>query len=367
MIELPLNPALRCLPVYQPGRPIEEVARELGLAPDNIIKLASNENPLGPSPPAVRAMRLALAHANLYPDGNAFYLKQKLAAKLGLTPANLILGNGSNEIIELIGHALLSPDAEVVVSQYCFAVYPIVTALFGARLIVVPAKQYGHDLEAMLAAITPQTRIVFVANPNNPTGTVAGREELARFIDAIPHSVLLALDEAYVEFLNEPLDLLPEIRAGNRANLILLRTFSKIYGLAGLRVGYGIGHPDLIAALEKIRQPFNLNAIAQAGALAALDDTAHVEKTQKTTARGLRLYARTFRKLGLEFIPSSANFILVRVGDGQRVFNEMQKLGVIVRPMTGYQLPEWIRISIGTPKENGRCLEALKKVLNTQS
>jgi histidinol-phosphate aminotransferase len=364
MIDLPLNPVLRELPVYQPGRPIEEVARELGLTPDSVIKLASNENPLGPSRLAVRAMRQALAQANLYPDGNAFYLKQKLAAKLGLAPANLILGNGSNEIIELVGHALLSPGADVVVSQYCFAVYPIVTALFGARLVTVPAKQYGHDLEAMLAAITPQTRVVFVANPNNPTGTVVRREDLARFIDAVPRNVLLVLDEAYIEFLNGPLDLLPEIRSGNRPNLILLRTFSKIYGLAGLRVGYGIGHPDLIAALEKIRQPFNLNAIAQAGALASLDDTAHVEKTQKTTARGLRLYARTFRKLGLEFIPSSANFILVRVGGGQRVFNEMQKLGVIVRPMGSYQLPEWIRISVGTPKENARCIEALKKNLS---
>jgi len=265
-------------------------------------------------------MRQALKQVNLYPDGNAFYLKQKLAAKLGVTPANLILGNGSNEVIEMIGHALLAPGAEVVVSQYCFAVYPIVTALFGAKLVVVPAKNHAHDLDAMLAAITPNTRIVFVANPNNPTGTTAGREELARFVNAVPANVLLALDEAYIEFLNEPLDLLPEIRNGGKPNLLLMRTFSKIYGLAGLRIGYGIGHPDFIAALEKIRQPFNINSVAQAGALAALDDTKHVEKTRKVNSRGLRLYARTFRKLKLEFIPSQANFILVRVGDGQRVF-----------------------------------------------
>ena len=358
-----ISPFLENLPVYQPGRPIEEVARELGLDPDGIIKLASNENPLGPSRLGLAAMRQALAQVNLYPDGNAFYLKQKLAAKLGVTPANLILGNGSNEVIELVGHALLAPGAEVVVSQYCFAVYPIVTALFGAKLVVVPAKSHAHDLDAMLAAITPNTRIVFVANPNNPTGTTAGREELARFVNAVPANVLLALDEAYIEFLNEPLDLLPEIRNGAKPNLLLMRTFSKIYGLAGTRIGYGIGHPDFIAALEKIRQPFNINSVAQAGALAALDDTKHVEKTRKVNSRGLRLYARTFRKLGLEFIPSSANFILVRVGDGQRVFGELQKLGVIVRPMGGYQLPEWIRISIGTPKENKRCLEALKAVL----
>jgi histidinol-phosphate aminotransferase len=215
----------------------------------------------------------------------------------------------------------------------------------------------------MLAAITPATRVVFVANPNNPTGTSVSGEELSRFISAVPANVLVALDEAYIEFLDQPFDLVPQIRAGQRANLLLMRTFSKIYGLAGLRLGYGIGHPDLIAELEKIRQPFNINAIAQAGALAALDDTAHAEKTRRINSRGLKLYARAFRKLGLEFVPSSANFILVRVGDGQRVFNELQKLGVIVRPMGGYQLPEWIRISVGTPKENQRCLEALKAVL----
>jgi histidinol-phosphate aminotransferase len=308
-------------------------------------------------------MRRALAQANLYPDGNAFYLRQKLAAKLGVTPAHLILGNGSNELLEFIGHALLAPGAEVVVSQYCFAVYPIVTALFGARLVVVPARNYGHDLPAMLAAITPRTRVLFVANPNNPTGTIASPEEVTRLVDAVPENAALILDEAYRDFLAEPLDLLPEIRSGRRPNLVLLRTFSKIYGLAGLRLGYGIGHPDFIAELEKIRQPFNLNAIAQAGALAALDDTAHAERTRRLNARGLKFYVRAFRKLGLEFVPSSANFILVRVGQGQRVCHEMQKRGVIVRAMDGYQLPEWVRISIGRPKENQRCLAALATAL----
>jgi len=360
---LSLNPALNHLPVYQPGRPIEEVARELGLDPEGIIKLASNENPLGPSRLGLAAMREAIKQVNLYPDGNAFYLKQKLAAKLGVSPTNLILGNGSNEVIEMVGHALLAPGAEVVVSQYCFAVYPIVTALFGAKLVVVPAKNYAHDLDAMLAAITPNTRVVFVANPNNPTGTTASREQLRRLVDAVPPHVLLALDEAYIEFLDEPLDLLPDIRSGARPNLLLMRTFSKIYGLAGTRIGYGVGHPDFIAALEKIRQPFNINMVAQAGALGALDDAQHVEKTRKINSRGLKLYAKSFRQLGLEFIPSQANFILVKVGDGQRVFTELQKLGVIVRPMGGYQLPEWVRISVGTPKENARCLEALKSVL----
>ena len=358
-----MNPVLKTLPVYQPGRPIEEVARELGLAPESIIKLASNENPLGPSRLALAAMRKALGQVNLYPDGSAFYLKQKLAAKLGVTPGHLILGNGSNEILEVLGHALLSPEAEVVVSQFCFAVYPIVTALFGAKLVTVPACKYGHDLEAMLKAITPKTQIVFVANPNNPTGTAVSNDELANFLSRVPAEVTVALDEAYVEFLDKPLDLITGIRDGSRSNLILMRTFSKIYGLAGVRLGYGVGEPGFIAELEKIRQPFNVNAIAQAGALAALDDQAHAERTKKITARGLRLYARAFRKMGLEFVKSSANFVLVRVGDGQRVFNELQKLGVIVRPMASYELPEWIRISMGTPKQNQRCLEALQTVL----
>jgi histidinol-phosphate aminotransferase len=360
---LPLNPCLKTLPVYQPGRPIEEVTRELGLAPESIIKLASNENPLGPSRLAMAAMRKAVAQANLYPDGSAFYLKQKLADQLGLAPSHLILGNGSNEILELLGHALLSDQSEVVVSQYCFAVYPIVTALFGAKLVTVPARDYGHDLDAMLAAVTPNTRIIFVANPNNPTGTSVSNEVLAQFLQKVPQSVVVALDEAYVEFLSNPLDLMKEIRAGFKRNLILMRTFSKIYGLAGVRLGYGIGNPDFVRELEKIRQPFNVNAMAQAGALAALDDAAHAERTRRITAQGLKLYARAFRKLGLQFIPSSANFILVRVGDGSRVFSDLQKEGVIVRPMGSYDLPEWIRISVGTSKQNQRCLDALKKVL----
>lgn len=360
---LPLNPYLKNLPTYQPGRPIEEVARELGLPVEGIIKVASNENPFGPSPLAVAAMQKTLASVNLYPDGNAFYLKQKLAAKLGVEPVNLILGNGSNEIIEFVGHALLQPDTDVVVSQFCFAVYPIVTKLFGADLITVPAKNHGHDLPAMLRAITPKTRIVFVANPNNPTGTLASREELVQFLNEVPDDVLLVLDEAYIEFLDDPLDLVSLVRLGARKNLILMRTFSKIYGLAGLRIGYGIGNPEFIAALEKIRQPFNINLLAQTAALAALDDVEHVRKTRANNFAGLEFFERAFRELELEYVPSHANFILVRASAGQKVFEAMQRQGVIVRPMGGYQLPEWIRISIGTPQENERCLGALKKTL----
>ena len=357
---LPLNPALKNLPVYQPGRPIEEVAREVGLPAAEIIKLASNENPLGPSPLALAAIEKTLKQAHLYPDGNGFYLKQKLAAKLGLEPANFILGNGSNDIIEFVAHALLDANSEVVVSQYCFAVYPIVTHLFGAKLVTVPAKKYGHDLPAMIRAVTPRTKILFVANPNNPTGTQAEREHLVGIINETPPHVLLVMDEAYIEFLNDPISLLPLVRRGDFPNLILMRTFSKIFGLAGLRIGYGVGHPEFIAALEKIRQPFNTNALAQVGALAALDDMEHIERTRANNQTGLRFFESTFKQLGLEFVPSVTNFVLVKVGDGQYVFNELQKRGVIVRPMASYQLPSWIRISIGTPAENARCTAALR-------
>ena len=361
---LPINPTLKDLPTYQPGRPIEEVARELGMPAAQIIKLASNENPLGPSPASLQAMQHVLANINLYPDGNAFYLKHKLADKLTVQPENLILGNGSNEIIEFVGHAFMQPGAEVIVSQFCFAIYPLTAKLFGADVITVPAVNHGHDLPAMLAAITPRTRVLFVANPNNPTGTVVSKQELMDFAGRVPANVLLVLDEAYIEFLDDPADFIPEIRRGQKTNLLLMRTFSKIFGLAGLRLGYGIGNPELITALEKIRQPFNINSIAQAGALAALDDAEHMRRTRENNAAGLKLYADAFQKLGLEFVPSAGNFILVRVGEGQRVFEAMQKLGVIVRPMGGYQLPEWIRISVGTPEQNDRCVGALKTVLN---
>ena len=257
----------------------------------------------------------------------------------------------------------MRPGADVIVSQYCFAVYPIVTHLFGADLVTVPARDYGHDLSAMLEAVTSNTGVIFVANPNNPTGTLALREDVVRLVNEVPDHVLLVMDEAYIDFLEEPADLLPLIREGAKSNLLLMRTFSKIFGLAGLRLGYGIGHPELIAALEKVRQPFNINSIAQAGAMAALDDQQHLTRTRANNALGLDYLQNTFRELGLEFVPSHANFVLVRVGDGQRVFNELQKLGIITRPMAGYQLPEWIRVTVGTPEENTRCIVALKKVL----
>jgi histidinol-phosphate aminotransferase len=362
-----LNPALAQLPVYVPGRPIEEVARELGMEASRIIKLASNENPLGPSPLAVAAMKRTLRQTHLYPDGNAFYFKQKLAAKLNVTPANLVLGNGSNDIIEFLAHALAAPGCDVVVSQYCFAIYPIVAQLLGANVITVPARHYGHDLAAMRNAVTPQTKLMFVANPNNPTGTLASRQETLDLISDLPENVVLAMDEAYIEFLDEPLDLLAMIREGRKPNLILLRTFSKIYGLAGLRLGYGIACPEFIAALEKIRQPFNVNSLAQAAGIAALDDVAHVEKTRANNSAGRKFLETALEELGLEYVPSSANFILARVGDGRRVFEELQSKGVITRPMGGYQLPEWIRISVGTLAENRRCVKALRQIVKSKN
>jgi len=353
-----LNPQLSNLPVYQPGRPLEEVARELGLPVDDLIKLASNENPLGPSPKAIAALRETAAQVHRYPDGNVFYLRNRMAEKLGVEPSNLIFGNGSNEIIEFVAHALLRPGTNIVVSQYCFAIYPIVAHLSAADCITVPAKNFGHDLPAMCEAITERTRIMFVANPNNPTGTFAAENQVLELVNKIPEHVLLVMDEAYFEFLDQPTDLLPLI--ANKPNLIVMRTFSKIHGLAGLRVGYGVGHPDFIAGLEKIRQPFNLNAMAQSAALAAIDDEEHVQRTRKNNAAGLQFFETAFSEINIKTIPSHANFICAQVGDGRETFMELQKRGVIARDMSSYQMPEWIRITIGTPEQNERCLAALK-------
>ena len=356
-------PHLDSLPVYVPGRPIEEVAREQGLDPSSVVKLASNENPLGPSPMALEAMRSVLSQLHLYPDGSAHRVKARLADKLGLEPGHLILGNGSNEILEFIGHALLGPGAEVVVSQYCFAVYPIVTALFGARLVTVPALEGFHaDIPSMLRAITPATRAVFLANPNNPTGMLTSREDVSRLLAGVPPHVLLVMDEAYVEFLDDPVDCLSLVRSGAMPNLFLARTFSKVFGLAGLRLGYGVGAPDVIAAFERARQPFNINSIAQAGALAALDDHEHLARTRENNRAGLARLESALRRMGIPFVPSHANFVLARVGDGAGIFAAMQRAGVIVRPMGGYGLPEWIRISVGTPAENERCIATLAAV-----
>lgn len=363
MSALVFNPQVTGLPVYVPGRPIEAVARDLGLDPSAIIKLASNENPLGPSPQAVEAMTRAVREVHLYPDGGAIRLKQALAARLYLSPDQLVLGNGSNEILELVGHALLRPDDEVVVAEYSFAVYAIVTALFGARLVTVPAHGFGADVPAMLRAITPRTRVVFLANPNNPTGTLITREALSGLLAGVPSHVLLVLDEAYLEFLEDPPDCLPLIREGTHPNLLLVRTFSKIFGLAGLRLGYGMGVAELIGGLERLRQPFNINSVAQAGALAALDDVGHLAATRANNRLGLGYLHAALSQMGLQHVPSHANFVLARVGDGAAVFAALQERGVITRPMASYGLPDWIRISVGLPAENHRCVSALREIL----
>ncbi|HAB17271.1 MAG TPA: histidinol-phosphate transaminase, partial [Verrucomicrobiales bacterium] len=327
------------------------------------IKLASNENPLGPSPLALAAMERTLKDLHLYPDGNAYFLKQALARKLYVETANLVLGNGSNELIEYVGHAFLHSDSEAVVSEYCFAVYPIVVALFGAKLVTVPARGFASDIPAMLRAITPRTRVIFLANPNNPTGTLVSTADVTRLLSEVPPHVLIVMDEAYVEFLADPTDCLALVRENLQPNLLLLRTFSKIFGLAGLRLGYGVAAPEIIEAFEKVRQPFNINAIAQAGALAALEDEEHIARTRATNQQGLDYLHRAFAQLGLEHVPSHANFVLVKVGDGARVFAELQRRGIITRPMASYSLPEWLRISVGTPEQNHRCVTALREVL----
>ncbi|MEO5718101.1 MAG: histidinol-phosphate transaminase [Chthoniobacterales bacterium] len=359
------NPHLRDLAIYEPGKPIEETARESGLRPDQIIKLASNENPLGPSPRVQDAMQHALAGANLYPDGGGYYLRAALSKKFQLAPENLILGNGSNEIIEFIGHSFLGPEVEIVTSENAFIAYRLVAALFGAKTVSVPDREYRFDLEAIAQAITPRTRVVFIANPNNPTGTLVGQEEIDRFMTRVPDHVVVVFDEAYHEYLDAPPDTLQFVRA-NR-NVIILRTFSKIHALASIRLGYGIARPELIQVVQKTREPFNTSGIAQAAAIAALADTAHQSESKRLTDEGRHYLETEFTALGLPFVPSVANFVLVKVGDGKALFKNFLRQGVIVRALSGYSLPEWVRISVGTMDQNRQCIAALREVMNNHA
>jgi histidinol-phosphate aminotransferase len=358
------NEWLNDLVVYIPGKPIEDVARELGLDPSQIIKLASNENPLGPSPVAVQAMKAALENAHFYPDGGGYHLRNGIAEKYGVSIDNVMLGTGSNEIIEFLGHAFLKPGDNIVTAEHAFVVYKILAKLFGAGNIEVPDPKLTHDLPAMAAAINDRTRIVYIANPNNPTGTMVGEEELDRFIDRVPKNVVIALDEAYYEFLPNPPNTLKYFR--NHPNVIVLRTFSKIQGLAGLRIGYGLGHEDFIRLLQKTRQPFNVNSIAQAGALAGLRDDEYQAKTREIVRLGREFLQTEFDKRNLEYVPSVANFILVKVGKGKEVFQKLLRRGMIVRAMDEYKLPDWIRVSVGTPVQNQRFLSDLDQVLSTK-
>lgn len=357
---------VQSLTPYQPGKPIEELAREYGLEPGDIVKLASNENPLGPSPVALNAAREALEEMCRYPDGNAFALKQKLSRYLEVAPSQLTLGNGSNDVLEVITRCFAAPGDEVIYSQYAFAVYPLVTLAIGAKGVEVPARNWGHDLQAMADAVTGQTRLIFVANPNNPTGTVEGQSAIRAFLDRVPERVLVVLDEAYCEYLSGTGDddadgvaLLQQY-----PNLIVTRTFSKAWGLAALRLGYAVSSPSIADILNRVRQPFNVDTIAQAAATAVLEDREYLERSREVNRKGLVQLEAGFSELGLEWIPSAGNFIAVDVGDNaQAVFEGLLEQGVIVRPVAGYGMPSHLRVTVGLAEENQRFLDALKRTL----
>lgn len=351
------KPAALTQPVYEPGKPIADVARELGLDPDGILKLASNENPFGPSPAAVSAVREAVASAQLYPDGGCTALRDRLARRHSLPASHFIVGNGSNEILELLGHAFLGKGDEAVMGTPAFIVYKLVTLLFGAKPVEVPLVKHTHDLAALARAVTPATRLVFLPSPNNPTGTANTADEIVAFARGLPEHCVFVFDEAYAEYLESPPDLVPLIQEGRM--IVCLRTFSKIFGLAGLRIGYGYGHPEIIAVLQRVRQPFNVNALAQAAALAALGDESFVVSARETNRAGLAQMAAGCERLGIETVPSEGNFLIVRVGDGGAAFEAMQRGGVIVRPLRPYGMPEWVRITVGTPEQNERVLAEL--------
>jgi histidinol-phosphate aminotransferase len=355
------NPQLRDLAVYEPGKPIEETARELGVDPSTIIKLASNENPLGCSPKALQAMRAALENAHLYPDGSGFYLRQAIATKLSVAPENVILGNGSNEVIEFVGHAFLNPGDDVITCQYAFIVYKLLAAAFSVRTIETPSPDYQQNLDATLDAITSKTRIIFIPNPNNPTGTLIPQRAIDTFMSRVPNSILVVFDEAYFEFLDDPPDTLRFVRDGR--NVVVLRTFSKIHGLAGLRIGYAIAPPEMTEVLHKTRQPFNVNCVAQAGAIAALDDEAHLRETKRVIDEGRAYLQEQFADMQIPFVPAAANFVMVNVGDGCAVFLKLLQRKIIVRPLKGYGLPEWVRISVGEMEENRQLIAALRDIM----
>ncbi|MBU0901203.1 MAG: histidinol-phosphate transaminase [Gammaproteobacteria bacterium] len=359
------QPGVQQLSPYVPGKPVDELARELDLDPASIVKLASNENPLGPSPKALEAIHGELTELTRYPDGNGFELKSRLAARCGVQLNQVTLGNGSNDILDLVARAYLAPGLNAVFSQYAFAVYPISTQAVGAQGKVVPAKDHGHDLEAMLAAIDENTRVVFIANPNNPTGTWFGPDALERFLARVPGNVLVVLDEAYIEFAEG--DELPDglKYLARYDNLLVSRTFSKAYGLAALRVGYALSSAQIADVLNRVRQPFNVNSLALAAACAALDDADYLAQSRQLNDAGMAQLEAGLRELGLSWIPSKGNFIAVDFGRDTAAINQaLLRAGVIVRPVAGYGMPNFLRVSIGLPAENARFLGALAKVLN---
>jgi len=354
---------IRAISPYQPGKPISELAREMGLAQESIVKLASNENPLGMSPRAKQAAVAALDDVARYPDGNGFGLKQALARHYGVGMERIVLGNGSNDVLELAARAFLAPGRAAIYAQHAFAVYPLATQAAGAAGIEVPARDFGHDLFAMLAALTPQTRMMFIANPNNPTGTFLSGSDLEILLNELPRDVLLVLDEAYNEYLP------PEIRYDSIAwlerypNLVITRTFSKAYGLAGLRVGFALASAEVADLMNRVRQPFNVSSVALAAAEAALADQDFVARSYEVNAAGMKQIGDGLASLGLECIPSYGNFVTFRVGDAARINQSLLRQGVIVRPIAGYGMPQHLRVSIGLEQENARFLQALEAAL----
>jgi histidinol-phosphate aminotransferase len=360
-----LSPSyVRSIAPYQPGKPISELAREMGMDEAKIVKLASNENPRGIGPRTRAAIEAAIGDIARYPDGNGFELKQALAKRYGVDMASIVLGNGSNDVLELVALAFLGPGRAAVYSQHCFAVYPLATQARGARSIVVAAKDYGHDLEAMAKAVDDETYVAWIANPNNPTGTFATGEAVEAFLRRVPERVLVVLDEAYNEYLPHDLKADSARWLKRHPNLVITRTFSKAYGLAGLRVGYALAHPSVADVMNRVRQPFNVNSMALAAAVAALDDMEFVARSYAENLQGLRQLEDGAKRLGLDFIPSFGNFITVRVAqDGKpaaEIYKRLLRRGVIVRPIGGgYGLPEHLRVTVGTAQENEKFLGAL--------
>jgi histidinol-phosphate aminotransferase len=355
---------VRAIAPYQPGKPTSELAREMGLDEARIVKLASNENPLGVSPLVRSAIEAQLQDLARYPDGSGFDLKQALCRHYGVSADQVVLGNGSNDVLELVARAFLAPGNSSVYSQHAFAVYPLAIQAIGATPIQVPAKDYGHDLPAMAAAVREDTRVLWIANPNNPTGTFASAAALLEVLERVPARVIVVLDEAYNEYLPDGLREDTTRWLARFPNLVITRTFSKAYGLAGLRVGFALGHPEVVDLMNRLRQPFNVGSLGQAAAVAALQDEAFVRKSREVNDAGLRLLSEGFKRLDLKFIPSFGNFVSVRVGQGAAVYQRLLRQGVIVRPVAAYGMPEFLRVSIGVPAENERFLAALHTALH---
>ncbi len=357
---------VQALQPYQPGKPLQELEREYGIT--QAVKLASNENPLGPSPVALRVIAEQLPELARYPDGNGFTLKTALAKKHAVAIEQITLGNGSNDILELLARAFVTPEHNIIFSQHAFAVYPIVTQAVGAKAVVTAARDWGYDLDAILAAIDTNSRLIFIANPNNPTGTWLSHHDLEQFLARVPSHVIVVLDEAYYEYASHAVLGDNQYPDGMQwltrfPNLVVTRTFSKAYGLAGLRIGYSVSHPDVADVLNRVRQPFNVNSLALAAAEAALEDHEHLAKGLACNIAGMQQYMNTCADLNLDYIPSIGNFICVKVGEAATIYERLLREGVIVRPVANYDMPEYLRITIGTAEENDRCIAALQKVI----